>query len=318
MYNGMVHNRNGVGFLIKKELKENVIDFIPISDRVARLIIHIENRKFNIIQVYAPTEKAPEKDIQTFYRDLRLALKESGRDTIVMGDFNAQVGMPNADDKEVMGPWGYGKRSPRGNVLIEFCCEQRLYITNTHYKKKLKRKWTWLHPNGVTRNEIDYILSRNKAIIENVDIIPTTYASDHRLVRASLPLALKHNITSRKHFGPTRTAGFSPIEKDSLKNIFTKEIENVEVTEIESTYNALVSKIQISASKLPIQQQNADISPMQKEIEALIVERTSLKEKENKSRTEKKRLSNLYRVIKKKLERSTYTLNKLKLKMKLE
>ena len=71
---------------------------------------------------------------------------------------------------------------------MQFATSENLRIDNTHFKKKKSRKWTWKSPNGVTKNEIDYILS-NKNIVLNVDVIQrVNVGSDHRMVRGTIRL----------------------------------------------------------------------------------------------------------------------------------
>lgn len=299
IYYGQKRNRNGIGFLIKKELKNNLIDFIPISDRVARLVLQFGYKIIHIIQVYAPTEKASPEDIATFYKDIRQAMKNTNKDTFVIGDFNAQIGIPTIEDKYVMGSWGYGKRSPRGKTLIDFCFEHQLHIANTYFKKNISSKWTWLHPDGVTRNEIDFIIARNNNSIHNIEVLSTLYPTDHRMVRASVLLNYKR-ITSRKHFGKKIITGITNIEKEFLKSEFRKEINKFEFTDIESTYSTLITKIQKCCEKLPKKSRRKIL--IQENIIKLIKERTVLKEKKKKTHIEKKRLSALYKLIKKQIK----------------
>lgn len=69
-----------------------------------------------------------------------------------MGDFNAKIGQPRPDEYLVMKPNGYGERNERGQTLIDFALENQLAILNTFFKKKTKRRWTWLSPNKLYKN----------------------------------------------------------------------------------------------------------------------------------------------------------------------
>lgn len=54
-------------------------------------------------------------------------------------------------------------------------------MTTFFKKKKPQRNWTWISPNGKTRNEIDFILSNERAIIKDVTVLNrVTTGSDHK------------------------------------------------------------------------------------------------------------------------------------------
>ncbi len=56
--------QRGVGFLIKNEWKNNILEFQGISDRIATVKIRIKTcRNLTVIQVYAPTAMAIEEKI---------------------------------------------------------------------------------------------------------------------------------------------------------------------------------------------------------------------------------------------------------------
>ncbi|KAI5641297.1 hypothetical protein NE865_06561 [Phthorimaea operculella] len=107
----------------------------------------------SIIEAYAPTAASSEPEIQAFYDSLTMALHNSSDDTLIIGDFNAKIGQPQPEDGKALGKWGYGDRNERGDMLLNFCLENQLYISNTFFKKKQKQRWTWLSPDGATRNE---------------------------------------------------------------------------------------------------------------------------------------------------------------------
>ena len=46
----------------------------------------------------------------------------------------------------------------RGDHLLQFAKLNNLYVTNTKFKHKPSRKWTWESPNGKDKNMIDMIL----------------------------------------------------------------------------------------------------------------------------------------------------------------
>ncbi|XP_046976436.1 uncharacterized protein LOC124542539 [Vanessa cardui] len=63
---------------------------------------------------------------------------------------------------------------------------------NSFFKKRKHRKWTWMSPDGVTKYEIDFIMSTRKQIFNDVSVINAVKTgSDHRMVRGTLNLNIK-------------------------------------------------------------------------------------------------------------------------------
>ncbi|KAA5655622.1 hypothetical protein F3G64_34785, partial [Pseudomonas aeruginosa] len=110
---------------------------------------------------------------------------------VVMGDFNAKVGVQTCDES-VLGSFGYGCRNHRGQMLVNFLQRERLFLMNSFFEKKPQRKWTWLSPDTVTKNEIDFIMTDKKHIFRDVSVISRfNTGSDHRLVRGTLNMDFK-------------------------------------------------------------------------------------------------------------------------------
>ena len=101
----------------------------------------------------------------------------------MMGDLNAKVGVKEDGEESVIGNFGYGQRNDRGDRLVEFAISRKLKILNTFFKKKANRKWTWISPDRVTKNEIDFILSSDLNIVKDVNVLnKVNVGSDHRMV----------------------------------------------------------------------------------------------------------------------------------------
>lgn len=45
-----------------------------------------------------------------------------------------------------------------GERLLNLCALNHLTIMNPMYKQSRKRLATWISPNGLTKNQIDYVL----------------------------------------------------------------------------------------------------------------------------------------------------------------
>ena len=91
-----------------------------ISRRVAELVLCIIKRyKLNIIQVHASTTSYSEEDGNTFYNDVDETLGKPNHYTIVMGDFNPQIGKRTKAMETATGKFGLELRNERGDTLAE-------------------------------------------------------------------------------------------------------------------------------------------------------------------------------------------------------
>lgn len=59
----------GLGFVVTKKIKHAVMHFEAITDKVCRIKMRCKFRKFNIIDVYAPTEEK-ELDVKGKFYEL--------------------------------------------------------------------------------------------------------------------------------------------------------------------------------------------------------------------------------------------------------
>ncbi len=111
-----------------------------------------------------------------------------------MGDWNAKVGEEDGGSRNV-GRFGLRTKNERGANLVEFAQAHNLKIANTFFKKKGKRKWTWVSPDSNTRNEINHILVNDISIITDVTTLSKfSFPSDHRITRGriSIPKRVKY------------------------------------------------------------------------------------------------------------------------------
>uniref|UniRef100_A0A671PJN9 Endonuclease/exonuclease/phosphatase domain-containing protein n=1 Tax=Sinocyclocheilus anshuiensis TaxID=1608454 RepID=A0A671PJN9_9TELE len=162
--------RNGVAFIISKKVSRSV---------KSKLL------NTSILQVYAPTAPTSAIDetiIEEFYAEVQEAMDETPKKYIiyVIGDFNTKVG--SHVESHVMGSCDFGEHKDR---LVQFCHENQLWITNTGFKQPKRHLYTWLAPDGIHRNQIDYILCSQKR--KNPVLIAKTFPeadcmTDHQLL----------------------------------------------------------------------------------------------------------------------------------------
>ena len=78
----------------QKKLKKCVLGFNPISDRIITIRIQGKPINFTFIQVYAPTSREDEEEMDYFYDALQKVIDITPKGDIiyVIGDWNAKVG----------------------------------------------------------------------------------------------------------------------------------------------------------------------------------------------------------------------------------
>ncbi|XP_048481070.1 uncharacterized protein LOC125489368, partial [Plutella xylostella] len=166
-------SQGGVGFLVNKTLVNNVVEISSVSNRVAYLVLKLTERySLKVVQVYAPTSAYSDTEFEAVYEDISRAIKCTAKTqyTVVMGDFNAKVGVQECDESRV-GPHGFGSRNQRGQMLVDFLEREGPYLMNSFFEKQPQRKWTWASPDGRTKNEIDFIMTDKRHIFRDVSVI---------------------------------------------------------------------------------------------------------------------------------------------------
>ena len=104
--------RNGVDSIVNKRVLNAILGSNLKNNRM--ISVHFQSKPFNImvIQVYAPTSKAEEAEVEWFYEDLQDLLELTPKKDVlsIIGDWNAKVG-----SQETPGKFGlYGMKQGKG------------------------------------------------------------------------------------------------------------------------------------------------------------------------------------------------------------
>ncbi|CAG9133292.1 unnamed protein product [Plutella xylostella] len=265
-YNGISGGQYGVGFLVAKKWKQNIEEFVGYSERIAVLKLKIsQHHTATFIQTYAPTSSHSNEEIEDFYDLLNRAYDENkGTWTLVLGDFNAKIGIRNdSDNFDVLGPFGLGDRNERGSRLIQFAFGQRLSISNTFFYKKSQRRWTWVSPDGRTRNEIDFVLTSSKHIIKDISVINNiNFSSDHRPLRAKINFNLKIHrakcfANNIKRLDKLTLMSYQEQFNIELKNQFSI-LPDYEKGDVQTSYDNIVKSIKVACKNIKPKRQNSN------------------------------------------------------------
>lgn len=123
----------GLAIILRGKWKKNVLNTYHMNERL--LMIKLEAKPVNIyiIQVYSPTTRSKEVEIEEIYDRIEelLQLTENNANVFITGDFNACVGCEETNNS---GKFGLGKSNERGKRLIKFCEQQEMMISNTFFE----------------------------------------------------------------------------------------------------------------------------------------------------------------------------------------
>ncbi|GBP63408.1 Craniofacial development protein 2 [Eumeta japonica] len=157
-----------------------------------------------------------------------------------MGDFNAQIGVQLPGEEYVIGKYGKGKKQ-NGEKLVEFLLENNLTPLNTIFRKKPKNKWTWISPDGNTRNEIDYIITNKARSFKDTNIIQNlNFNTNHRMVRS----CLNENVTKNPR-PKTVNINYPPV-KENTEDLMEAINSNMNINE---KYKRIENKLNEYARK---------------------------------------------------------------------
>ena len=219
-----ISRSHGVGFLVNKSIIPIVNDYDPISDRLAVLKLNGKFSKINIIQCYFPTTKHPDEEVIKLYDQIQDIVDATPKrdHLIVMGDFNSKVGGLHTTYPSAIGKHTIGSFNTRGELLAKFCVRNGLIATNTMFQKR--KHYTWTSPDGNTKNQIDFILTRSSSSRQNITnstVLNSPDISDHRLVRTTIKL---------KFSWPNKTRNQQTYDLEKLKDLGTKESFQLELS----------------------------------------------------------------------------------------
>jgi exonuclease III len=195
----------GVGILVNKNIRGALLEWNPVSERIITARVQTKLRKMSIVQCYAPTENAELDEKEAFYSLLDktlLGIKRSDI-TVMMGDFNAQVGNNNQDTEHIMDRHGMpcDKENENGQLSIELCGKHDLVIGGTVFPHKEWHKVTWISPDRDKQvgKQIDHIcISQNwrKPLLDVWNKRGADIGSDHHMIMGILRIKAQ-KITSK-------------------------------------------------------------------------------------------------------------------------
>ncbi|KAH1264626.1 Craniofacial development protein 2 [Glycine max] len=184
-YTGKIRLRNGVGIIVDKEWKKDVMDVRRVGDRIIALKLVVGQDTFNVISGYAPQVGLAEHFKVKFWEDLEGVLQDipQGEKVFLGGDLNGHVGSVARGFEGVHGGFGLGEMNGEGKSILEFSEALDLSIANTWFKKRAEHLITY--KSGGTCSQIDFFLIRksDRKYCLNCKVIPgESLTTQHRVL----------------------------------------------------------------------------------------------------------------------------------------
>ena len=134
----------GVGVMVKGELCEEMVDVGRVGDGVVTVVVFEMDVLRLICGHFLQIGRSLEEK-QCFYDKLKCELDMHSAGDLIMclGDFNGHVDRHIDVFDGVHGGFGVGQRNFGVKMLLEFCLEKELCVSNTWLKREEKRKVTF-------------------------------------------------------------------------------------------------------------------------------------------------------------------------------
>ncbi len=199
-YAGKAKSRNGVGIIVDKIWKKDIVDVKRVGDRIIALKFVVEQDTFNVISAYAPQVGLEEHIKVKFWEDLEGLIQDIplGEKIFLGGDLNGHVGSTSEGYESVHGGFGIGEVNAEGKSILDFSAAFDLTITNTCFKKREEHLITY--KSGATHSQIDFFLIRkaDRKICMDCKVIPgESLTTQHRVL--VMDVRVKGKVKRRGH-----------------------------------------------------------------------------------------------------------------------
>ena len=221
----------GVALAIANNIAKDLVCFPQaISDRLIKLRFPLnDNRHLTIICCYAPTMMHTDDSKEIFHETLTTSVRQVPCEDklMILGDFNARVGSDVMSWPTVLGHHGKGACNSNGELLLSFCAEQQMTVSNTLFQMPDKWFYSWQHPRSKRYHLLDYVLVRQSDI---QDITSTRImrgadcSTDHFLVRTICKFHVKPIRRRTKASVPKRVNVRSLVDDYEMQTKFQEAL----------------------------------------------------------------------------------------------
>ena len=302
--------RQGVGLALSKRIRNTLISYTPVSERIMSSRLHSRQINISVIVAYAPTEDADDTVKNDFYQQLSDTFDElPGHDIkLVMGDFNARVTSDHTRWPGVISKHSlHASSNNNGTRLLDFCALNQLTVGGTLFQHKDIHKGTWRSPDGRTVTQIDHICISTKwnhSLLDLRSYRGADIGSDHYLVRGLLRVKLQavQKRQSRQHVAPAleHLRDRSKVEEYNiaLSNRFScLSVDDEPIEETWVNFKEIVNDVSMQIlGKRPKKRRQQHLS---QETKNLLTERSATKRRDPTSDSNCSEYSRLNKLVKK-------------------
>ena len=159
---------------MSKEIAKTFLYYATISERIICLKIRTKHHDMVIIQIHAPNEFLEETEKAQFSEELRKQPRNIKIKRSIDCDGRLQCKSQQDKRKESSRSLWMGDRNENAELLIDVYKEE-LVVTNTWFEQRHKNRYTWVSPDGESKNQIDFILmpQRYRNSVKNAKVIPS-------------------------------------------------------------------------------------------------------------------------------------------------
>jgi len=314
LHSGGEQHINGVAMLLRPPFDKALISWQPISDRLLTATFAHRHGRLTVIVAYAPTEPAEDHTKERFYDQLSAVTQSVPPHNIlvVLGDFNAVSGnlISNCG---IVGPFGSGSPNDNSDRLLTYCGMHDLTILGSWFRRLDIHRWTWLSHDGVTRKEIDHVLTRqrDRGLFKSCRTYRGAEApanTDHVLLASDMRLTLQ-KARGRKPGCPTPFDTARLIQDTDLQQQYSVMVENkfdclgTLPDDVDSSWDSFCSIIQSSADAVIGPKKNIRKPWLSSETFDVIERKAEARRQNNNA--ERKRLHGIFKA-KAKADREAY------------
>ncbi|XP_066982168.1 craniofacial development protein 2-like [Macrobrachium rosenbergii] len=184
LYSGTDENgRYGVGVVLSKEMKKNVVKVEIKSCRVMKVKLCCERHNLNVVSAHAPRVGCDEEVKNRFWKQMNEMITpiEVEERLVIGGDLNGHIGRSRENISRIHGGHGMGEMNEEGELIVDFALSFDLALNNTFFISKNYATYI----SGGRQMQIDFLLCKRNHLVEvkNCEIIKgETVSPQHRLV----------------------------------------------------------------------------------------------------------------------------------------
>nr|XP_009609088.1 craniofacial development protein 2-like [Nicotiana tomentosiformis] len=152
-YSGGSRNKNGVGILVDRKLREKMVEVRRVNDKMIMIKLVVRRFTLNIISTYAPQSGLSKevKKLDEVARDIPLIKK-----LFIGENFNCHIRTTSGGYDDVYKGFGFRVRNEGGVLLLDFAETFELVVSNSSFLKKEEHLVTLC--STLAKTQIDYLL----------------------------------------------------------------------------------------------------------------------------------------------------------------